>query len=202
MRQASRRTVIYCRVFTGDQDCSRQEQDLTAFAKGAGYQVIDVFKEISLETKGRCIRREVVMELAKCRLIDCILVSEMTRWGRSVVDLLDTLSLLQTWGVKIVAQTGLNFDFSTPGGKILSTVLKSLSAFERDLLKERAKLGMVKARACGKHVGRPKGKPSSRLFPAIQSLRSQGKPVRSIARELNISPTTVQSLIKHLEGIG
>lgn len=62
---------------------------------------------------GRAPPRKKGMALVQDRRIDAILVTELTRWGRSTTDLVQTLQNLQTWNVSLIAQTGLQFDLST-----------------------------------------------------------------------------------------
>ena len=109
-----RRVAIYCRVSTSDQDNDRQERDLLEYAERADFEVVEVFKETLSgiwRTKGKQpVERKRVMELAQRRGIDAVLVTEMTRWGRSTQDLMDTLGQLASWDVSLIAQTGLTFD--------------------------------------------------------------------------------------------
>ncbi|HGU6505158.1 TPA: recombinase family protein [Escherichia coli] len=85
------RAAIYCRVSTADQSCERQEFDLRAFAGCAGYDVVGIFKETGSGTKLDRAERKKVLALAQSRQIDAILVTELSRWGRSTLDLLNTL---------------------------------------------------------------------------------------------------------------
>jgi putative DNA-invertase from lambdoid prophage Rac len=102
--------ALYCRVSTADQTCARQERDLRAFAKKAGYKIVGVWKETASGAKDDRAERKEVLALAQARKVDAILVTELTRWGRSMLDLFHTLQDLQAWGVSFVAQTGLQFD--------------------------------------------------------------------------------------------
>ena len=74
--------ALYCRVSTADQTCARQERDLRAFAKKAGYKVVGVWKEIASGAKQERAERKKVLALAQARKVDVILVTELTRWGR------------------------------------------------------------------------------------------------------------------------
>ena len=141
--------ALYCRVSTADQTCSRQERDLRAFAKKAGYKVVGVWKEIASGTKDERAERKKVLALAQARNIDIILVTELTRWGRSMLDLFHTLQDLQAWGVSLVAQTGLQFDLRSAQGKLSASLMAALSEFERDLLRERVRSGIAAARKRG-----------------------------------------------------
>ena len=91
------------------------------------------------------IERAKVMELAQARKIDAVLVTEMTRWGRSTQDLMDTLGQLASWDVSLIAQTGLTFDLSTLQGKLITNLMASLAEFEHDLLRERVRSGVAAA---------------------------------------------------------
>ena len=94
------------------------------------------------------------MQLAQARKIEGILITEMTRWGRSLPDLISTMTELHAFGVSLIAQTGFQFDMATPQGKLLAGILGSLAEFERDILKERIKSGIATAKAKGKKLGR------------------------------------------------
>jgi predicted site-specific integrase-resolvase len=74
---------LYCRVSTDDQCCERQERDLRTFAKRAGHRIVGVYKETASGTKNDRVERKKVMALAEAREIDVILVTELSRWGRS-----------------------------------------------------------------------------------------------------------------------
>ena len=82
-----------------------------------------------------------MMALAQSRQIDAILVAELSRWGRSTQDLVQTLDDLHSWNVSVLAQTGLSFDFSTASGKLMRTIMAGLAEFERDLIRQRVKSG-------------------------------------------------------------
>lgn len=191
--------AIYCRVSTQDQDCTRQVRDLKEFADRAGYIVplSYVYKEKASGMDAKRMDRAQVMQLARERKIQAVLVTELSRWGRSLVDLLDTLNELSSYGVSVIAQNGLQFDLATPQGKLLAGVFGSLAEFERDLLKERIKSGLATARARGKKIGRQPGQ-VVRPHPLTKQILQMHKnevSVRRIADQLGISPTTVQKTI-------
>jgi DNA invertase Pin-like site-specific DNA recombinase len=196
-----RRVAIYCRVSTSDQDCDRQERDLKEYADRANFEVVGVFKETLSgirKSKGRQpIERKKVMELAQRREIDAVLVTEMTRWGRSTQDLMDTLGQLASWDVSLIAQTGLTFDLSTPQGKLIANLMACLAEFEHDLLRERVKSGIATAKARGQIFGRRPGyRPSDKQAPKVVQLSEVGYSQRKIAAELGLSKTTVNDILK------
>ncbi len=83
--------ALYCRVSTADQTCARQERDLRVFARKAGCKIVGVWKETASGAKDERAERKAVLALAQARKVDVILVTELTRWGRSMLDLFDTL---------------------------------------------------------------------------------------------------------------
>ena len=74
-----------------------------------------------------------------------ILVTELTRWGRSMLDLFHTLQDLQAWNVSLIAQTGLQLDLRSAQGKLIASLMAALAEFERDLLRERVRSGIAAA---------------------------------------------------------
>lgn len=192
------RVAIYCRVSTTDQSCERQERDLRAYARKAGWKVAGVWKETASGSKENREERLAVMAMAQARKIDTILVTELTRWGRSTIDLIHTLQELQSWGVSLVAQSGLQFDLRTSQGKLIASIMASLAEFERDLIRERVKSGIAAAKARGQRIGRQPGQriKSDRLAPKVVKLVDEGVSYRQIAEKLRISKTTVTEIMK------
>jgi DNA invertase Pin-like site-specific DNA recombinase len=159
---------LYCRVSTADQSCERQEFDLRAFAGRAGYDVVGIFKETGSGTKLDRAERKKVLALAQSRQIDAILVTELSRWGRSTLDLLNTLRELENWKVSVIAMNGMAFDLSSPYGRMLATFLSGIAEFERDLISERVKSGLAVAKARGKRWSSGRVRPKSdRLLPKV-----------------------------------
>jgi putative DNA-invertase from lambdoid prophage Rac len=171
---------------------------LLDYAKRADFEVHSVFKETASGTKAQRAQRKKVMALAQDRRIDAILVTELTRWGRSTLDLMQTIHELQAWNVSIIAQTGFQFDISTAQGKLLASFMASLAEFERDLLKERVRSGLAAAQANGKKLGRQEGdRPKSdKLTPTVLKLVTEGTSYRKIAADLQLSKNTVMAIVK------
>ena len=191
------RAALYCRVSTADQSCDRQERDLIAFAERGGFEVVGVFKENASGAKNDRIERNKVMALAQARAVDAILVTELSRWGRSTIDLVQSLQSLQAWKVSILAQSGLQFDLTTPHGKIIASVMAALAEFERDLIRDRVKSGIAAAKARGKKLGRQTGqRPSDRKADKVIQLSEGGLSYRLIGRQVGLSKNTVGDIVK------
>ena len=171
--------------------CDRQIADLTSYAARCGYDVVGIYKEIGSGAKNDRAERKKVIDRSRARGIDIILVSELTRWGRSTIDLIDSLHQLQSWGVSLIAQNGFQFDLSTPHGKMIASIMATLAEFERDLLKERIKSGISNARARGKIFGRPVGGKIADSCDRINELRDKGMTVRAIAVEVGLSKSAI-----------
>lgn len=193
-----KRVAIYCRVSTHDQSCERQERDLLEYANRANFIVHTVFKETASGVKDDRVQRKKVMALAQARLIDAILVTELTRWGRSTVDLMQTIEDLQAWNISVIAQTGFQFDISTAQGKLLASLMASLAEFERDLLRERVRSGLAAAKARGKVLGRKHGQrpKSDILTPRVLDLFNTGHSYRQIAHVVQLSKNTVMDIVQ------
>jgi len=192
------RVALYCRVSTADQSCARQERDLAAFAERSGYDVVGTFKETGSGVKLDRAERRKVMALAQARQIDAVLVTELSRWGRSTTDLLATLKELEARRVSVIALNGMAFDRATPHGRMIATVLAGIAEFERELIQERIRSGVAAAKARGKLLGRQPGQrpKSDRLAPKVLALIGQGRSYRLVGRELGLSKNTVAAIVK------
>jgi DNA invertase Pin-like site-specific DNA recombinase len=192
------RTAIYCRVSTADQSCARQEHDLSAFAVRAGYEVVAIYKETGSGVKLDRAERKKVMALAQARQIDVVLVTELSRWGRSTLDLLHTLKELEARRVSMIGMNGLTFDLSTPHRRMMATILAGIADFERELIQERIRSGIAAARARGRRFGRQPGErpKSDRLAPKVLALVAEGQSYRLIGRQLGLSKNIVADIVK------
>jgi DNA invertase Pin-like site-specific DNA recombinase len=193
-----RRAALYSRVSTADQSCERHECDLRAFAERSGCEIVGVFRETASGLRNDCSERRRVMALAQPREIDVILVTELSRWGRSTIDLLHTLRDLEAHCVSLAALNGMTFDLSTSVGRMMATMIAGLAEFERDLLSERVRSGLAAARARGKKLGRQPGqrRKSDRYAARVMALSNQGLSYRLIARDLGRSKTTAAAIVQ------
>jgi putative DNA-invertase from lambdoid prophage Rac len=192
------RAALYCRVSTTDQSCERQERDLAAFATRAGYEVVGTFKETASGVRLDRIERKRALALVQRREIDAVLVTELSRWGRSTTDLLATLKELEARRVSLVALNGMTFDLATPHGRMMATMLAGIAEFERELTAERIRSGIAAAKARGKRLGRQLGQrpKSDRLAPKVVALIAQGRSYRLVGREVGLSKNTVAAIVK------
>ena len=193
-----RRAAICARVSTADQSCERQVSELTSFAERCGFAVAGTFRDTAPGASASRAARKKVMDLAQARQIDAVLVSELSRRGRSTQDLLATLHQLARWKVSVVAMDGMTLELDAPHGRMMAAMLAGVARFERDLISECVKSGLAAAKARGKKLGRQPGQrpKSDRPAPKVLQAVSEGRSCRLIARDLGISKNTVPDIVK------
>jgi DNA invertase Pin-like site-specific DNA recombinase len=125
-----------------------------------------------------------------------IIVWRLDRWGRSLADLIVSLKELTEIGVGFVSLTE-TLDLTTPSGRAMAGMIAVFAEFERDILRERVKAGIVHARAEGKPHGRP-ATASTKLVD-VKKLHEKGLNNSEISRELKISRRSVIRLIIEIE---
>jgi DNA invertase Pin-like site-specific DNA recombinase len=160
---------------------------LRQYATARGWKVTHELVDRASGASDKRPGLEELLRLAKRRSIDAILVYRLDRFGRSTRDLINAWSELQDLGVRFVSLSE-QMDFGSAAGKVMFSVIAAMAEFERDLIRERVKLGMARARGEGKHVGRPRSLP----LAEIKARHRRGDSKSKIARDLNISRVSVQ----------
>src|SRR5262245_51243032 len=137
------------------------------------------------------------MALDQGRKIDAILVTKLSRWGRSTPDLVQTLDDLHGWGISVLALNGLSFDLSTSQGKLMRTIMAGIADFERDQIRERVKSGLSAAQARGVKLGRQHGqRPSDKKAKRVLEMHGEGLSYRLIGRNVGLSKNTVMEIVR------
>ena len=148
------RAGLYARVSTNDQQTlPMQNRAMREYAARRGWTIALQVKEVGSGAAERQLR-EKLLEAARRREIDVVLVWRLDRWGRSVADLLATLQELEHLGVGFVSLTEA-LDLTTPAGRAMAGLLAVFAAFEREILQERVRAGLAHARQNGRRLGRP-----------------------------------------------
>jgi putative DNA-invertase from lambdoid prophage Rac len=187
------RTGIYARVSTNDQQTiPLQIRALREYTARRGWTITLQVKEVGSGTSQRELR-ERVLDAARRREIDVVLVWRLDRWGRSVTDLLTTLQELDHLGVGFVSLTEA-LDLTTPAGRAMAALLAVFAAFEREILGERVRAGLAHARQNGKRLGRPAT--AARYAAEIRKLHRAGVAKAEIARRLQIGRTSVRRILE------
>jgi DNA invertase Pin-like site-specific DNA recombinase len=190
--QTKLRAGLYARVSTQDQQTiPMQTRALREYATRRGWTITRQVKEIGSGASQR-ERREQLLEAARRREIDVVLVWRLDRWGRSVTDLLATLQELEHLGVGFVSLTEA-LDLTTPAGRAMAALLAVFAEFEREVLRERVRAGLAHARQNGQRLGRPVT--AALHADQVRKLYRAGTSKSEIARRLEIGRTSVRRIL-------
>jgi len=186
------RAGLYARVSTDDQQTlAMQNRAMREYAARRAWTVAVQVREVNSGAAWRQAREKLI-EAARRREIDVVLVWRLDRWGRSVTDLLTTLQELEHLGVGFVSLTEA-LDLTTPAGRAMAAMLAVFAAFEREVLQERTRAGLAQARANGKRLGRPAT--AAVHATEVRKLHRAGVSKSEIARRLEIGRTSVRRLL-------
>src|SRR5215469_891709 len=186
------RAGLYARVSTNDQQTlPMQTRALREYVARRGWTLAMQIREVGSGAIERHAR-EQLMEAARRREIDVVLVWRLDRWGRSVTDLLATLQELEHLGVGFVSLTEA-LDLTTPAGRAMAGLLAVFAAFEREILGERTRAGLAQARQNGKRLGRPATAASHAA--EIRKMHRAGISKSEIARRVRIGRTSVRRIL-------
>jgi putative DNA-invertase from lambdoid prophage Rac len=186
------RAGLYARVSTNDQQTlPMQSRAMREYAARRGWTITVQVREVNSGAAKR-EAREKLLEAARRREIDLVLVWRLDRWGRSVTDLLETLQELEHLGVGFVSLTEA-LDLTTPAGRAMAALLAVFAEFEREILRERTRAGLAHARQNGQRLGRPMT--AGLQAAAIRKLHRSGFSKSEIARRLNIGRTSVRRIL-------
>jgi len=186
------RVGLYARVSTNDQQTlPMQSRARREYAARRGWTITVQIRDVGSGAAKR-EAREKLLEAARRREIDVVLVWRLDRWGRSVADLLATLQDLDHLGVGFVSLTEA-LDLTTPAGRARAGLLAIFAEFEREILRERTRAGLAHARESGKRLGRP----ATAVIHAteIRKLHRAGVSKSEIARHLQIGRTSVRRIL-------
>lgn len=192
-----RRVIGYIRVSTAEQDFNNQRLGILTLANQHGWQVTFIEETVSGMTSYKERKLGVVAE--ELNRGDVLVVSELSRLGRSMLEVITLLSDLSKKGVKVYAvKGGYELDDSIQS-KILSMVLCMASEIERDLISQRTREALARKKKEGIKLGRPKGPGKSKLDDKMDDIRNfykKGVSIASIAKIYDCSWPTMQCFIK------
>jgi DNA invertase Pin-like site-specific DNA recombinase len=186
------RVGIYTRISTGEQRSGLQLRALRKYAKDRKWAITLELQETESGSSRTRPLREKLLEAARRRQIDVVIVWKLDRWSRSLLDLFHTLQELKTLNVGFVSLTEA-LDLTTPTGRAMTGMLGVFAEFEREILQERIKAGIKEARRAGGAHGRPLT--AALKSKQVNALSKQKLSNSAIARKLGISRTSVRRLI-------
>ena len=186
------RVGLYARVSTFDQHTiPLQIRALREYAARRGWTISMQVKEVGSGAAQRELR-EKLLDAARRREIDVVLVWRLDRWGRSVADLLATLQELDHLGVGFVSLTEA-LDLTTPAGRAMAALLAVFAEFEREILRERVRAALAHAQQNGQRLGRPVT--AGLQADKVRKLYRAGVSKAEIARRLQIGRTSVRRIL-------
>jgi len=191
------RVALYARCSTHDkgQDPELQLRPLRDYCKAREWTVHDEYSDVGQSgAKDRRPELDRLMNDARKRKVDTVVVWKLDRLGRSLKHLITILDELNALGVGFVSYQD-NLDFSTPSGRLMFHLLGAFAEFERDLIKERVKAGISNARAKGKKIGRKPLAPA--VAKKVVNLKVKGLSYRTISRKLNVSIGSVHKTLSN-----
>mgnify|MGYP001244628195 FL=1 len=192
------RNIAYLRVSTQDQDTEKNKNDILKFANDRVFGTVEFVEEKTSGTKPWKDRKvkQIIDELGDG---DRLIVPELSRLGRSMVDIMSCIATAKDKGILIY---DVKNDFELNGrfqGELMAMIFSIAAQIERDLISARTKEGLRSARAQGKLLGRPKGPGKSKLDefkPEIIALLNNGSTKIFIAKRYK---TTVPNLYNWLK---
>jgi DNA invertase Pin-like site-specific DNA recombinase len=190
--------VAYLRVSTMDQNTAKNRADVLAFANDRDFGKVEFVEERVSGRKSWKERRikEVIDRLSEG---DRLLVPELTRLGRSTLDVLDILKAAKEKGLHVYSvKERLEMDDSMQS-KVMGTFLALFAEIERDFISQRTKEALKARQAAGVKLGRPKGPGKSKLDPhkdEIIALIKTGVPKTRVAKKYGATVPTLHHWLK------
>jgi DNA invertase Pin-like site-specific DNA recombinase len=175
------KAAIYARVSTLDQEPENQLQELRRYVEARGWSAVEYVDRGVSGAKDRRPALDQLLTDAKRRRFDVLVCWRLDRLGRSLKHLITLLEDLQALGIAFVSLAE-GIDATTPAGKLQMHILGAIAEFERARIAERVKAGLLRARAQGKRLGRPR-----LTMPAIDV---PGGSVRAAAQAWGVSKST------------
>lgn len=191
--------ALYHRVSTLDQHPELARAELRAAAEARGLAVA-----VDVEETGSGARNDRpglarVLKAVESGEVAAVLVWKLDRFGRSLVDILSNVTAIENAGARFVC-TSQGIDIhpeAGPEARFFLRILAAVAELERDMLKERTRLGLARAKRLGHRSGRKPMAPE--LRSVIESHWRQGKGAYLIAKETNVPESTVRRVCRHLE---
>jgi len=188
-----KKAAIYVRVSTPDQHVESQLYDLRELATRRGFEVVHEYEDRGIcGQKARRPGLDALMKDARQKKFSVVLVAAFDRIARSTKNFLQIVDELDGMGIEFVSRRE-NIDTSGPMGRLFMTLISSIAELESDLIRERVRAGMRRARLEGRQIGR------ARLDIDRQQVvidRRTGMSLTQVARKHNISRASVCRMVK------
>ena len=163
------RTFSYSRVSTVDQHTDNQELEILT----AGYTIQEGRSVVETVSGSVCaMERKQFKAMVEHKLEagDRLVVTKIDRLGRDMIDVHNTINMLQNKGIELICLQIGNVDLNSTTGKLFVNMMSTFAQFERDLLIERTRAGLDRAKAEGKQLGRPPALTKKQEIEVIEAL--------------------------------
>lgn len=179
------RAALYARVSTTDQTCENQLPELRRYCEVRGWSVAEYVDTGVSGAKDRRPALDRLMQDARRRHFDVLVVWKLDRLGRSLRHLILTIEELTARGVSFTS-LGEGIDTGTAAGRLQLHLLGAIAEFERERIRERIHAGLARARREGVRIGRPKARIPTRALEGVAHLS-----VREAAKVLGVPASRV-----------
>jgi DNA invertase Pin-like site-specific DNA recombinase len=195
----AKRVALYLRVSTNGQDTANQRPALAAVAAQRGWTVTQVYEDVGISgAKGRNQRPglDAALKGATRGQFDVLMAWSLDRLGRSLADLMGTLTELESAHVDLFLHQQA-IDTTSPAGRMFFHVTGAFAEFERGMIRNRVNAGLDRARAKGVRLGRPmiNGKTEA----AIRARLAAGTGILKTGRQLGVGTGTVQRVKRQMQ---
>lgn len=190
----------YLRVSTEEQTVQNQKLVLEKWAHDSGYQILDFFEDSAVSGRVPATQRRGfrdMLELVKTAQVDAVLVYELSRVGRTFWDTLDAIKAIEQYAPLISCSPRESFLQTTEPSvrKLMIGILTWVAEREREMLVQRTKDGMERARAAGRGIGRPQKVLDKN---ALITMLAENQSKASIARSLGVSKATLYKELRQI----
>jgi DNA invertase Pin-like site-specific DNA recombinase len=191
------RAALYARVSTTGhgQDVGLQLDELRQVAAQRGYRATEYVDDGVSGTKASRPALDRLMSDARAGRLEIALVWRFDRFARNTAHLINAMEEFRALGVHFISLRE-QVDTSTPMGKAMFTIISAISELERDLIRERVVAGVQRARAAGKHCGRPRKAAADKALVAAKGLLDQGWGWRAVSEATGIQKDTLRRRLR------
>jgi DNA invertase Pin-like site-specific DNA recombinase len=194
MFRKAKNVAIYTRVSTDEQKTDLQLMDLKEYVRKRGYTIYDIYEDIISGAAKERESLDQLMDDAKKRKFDIVLVWKFDRFARSLKMLVDGLALFQDLGIDFISYKE-NIDTTTSMGKLIFNINSAYAEFERDIIRDRVKTG-VKAKMEKTNGVWGRRNVADNIQTQIRELINKGVSIRKVAKQLSVAKGTVQKYAK------
>jgi len=192
--------LAYLRVSTEEQTVLNQKLALQKWADAQGYIILDFFEDSAVSGKIPAIKRrgfQDMLDILRIATLDAVLVYELSRIGRTFWDTLDSIKAIEEYAPLISCSSRETFLQTTEPSvrKLMIGILTWVAEREREMLVQRTKDGMSRARAAGKGIGRPQRKMDKN---SLINLLLQNQPRVKIAKTMGVSKATLYKWLREI----